>query len=92
MHATTLKTGPAVPPWQKPTAVIRLLRRPRPKAKRVSGPAVDEPPSKWTVLAAVVLSVALHIAPVAIVQMKMDTPPVEITQALNRDSIATTVD
>jgi hypothetical protein len=44
------------------------------------------------VLAAVVLSVALHIAPVAIVQMKMDTPPVEITQALNRDSIATTVD
>jgi hypothetical protein len=92
MRTTTLKSGPAVPPWQKPTAVIRVLRRPRPEPKRASGPAVDEPPSKWTVLAAVVLSVVLHIAPVAIVEMKIDAPPVEVTQALSNDPIPTTVD
>ena len=92
MHTTALKFPVTVPPWQKPMSVIRVLRRPRPEPRRVSGPALNRPQSKWTVLLAVVLAVLLHIAPVAIVEMKLNTPPVEITQAVKNNPIPTTAD
>jgi len=87
MHTTALKLPVTVPPWHKPTSVIRVLRRRRPEPRRVAGPAMNRPQSKWTVIAAVVLAVAFHIAPVAIVEMKLETPPVEITQAEKNNPI-----
>ena len=92
MHTTALKFPVTVPPWQKPTSVIRVVRRPRPELGRVSGPALNRPQSKWTVLVAVVLAVILHLAPVAIVEMKLDRPPVEITQAVENNPIPTAAD
>ena len=92
MQTTALEFPLAVPPWQKPTSVIRVLRRPRPEPKRVPGPVLNRPQSKWTVLVAFVLAAILHVAPIAIMEMKPDTPPVEITQALKNDPIPTTVD
>lgn len=92
MHSTALKFPVAVPPRQTPTSVIRVLRRPRPEPRRMSGPALNRPQSRWTVVAAVVLAVALHIGPVAIVEMKLDPPPVEITQAVKSNPIPATAD
>ena len=87
MHTTALKLPVTVPALQKPPAVIRVVRWPRPEVRRVSGAALNRPQSKWTVVAAVVLAVILHIAPVAIVEMKLDRPSVEITQTLNNNPI-----
>jgi hypothetical protein len=92
MHTTALKLPLTVPPWQKPASVIRVLRRPRPEAKRVPGPALNKPQSKWTVLVAFILSVLLHVAAVAIVQVDVDRPPVEMTQAVSNKPIPTTLD
>jgi len=92
MHTTALKSPLAVPPWQKPTSVIRVLRRPRPEARRMLGPALNKPQSKWTVLAAFILSLLLHVAAVAIVQVDLDRPPVEMTQAVSNKSVPTTPD
>ena len=92
MHTTALSFPLTVPPWQKPTSVIRVLRGSQRLRNRIPGPAVIKPQSKWTVLAAIVLAVSLHIAPVAIVEMKVNTLPVETTQALNRDTVSTTAD
>lgn len=91
MQTTALRFPVPAPPWQKPTSVIRVLRRPRPRPKPMPGPAVNRPQSKWTVIVAFVLAVLLHIAPVALVEMKVDMPPVEITQTVNHDVIQKTV-
>jgi hypothetical protein len=90
MHTTALKLPVTVPPWQKPTSVIRVLRRPRPVPTRVSAPVMSRPESKWTVVGAIVLAVICHIVPVAIVEMKADRTPAEITQAVKNNSISTT--
>jgi hypothetical protein len=92
MHTTALAKPQTVPPWQKPTSVIRVLPRARPESRRGPGAAVTNPQSRWTVIAAFVLAVILHVAPVAILEMKLDTPRVEITEALNKDTSATTAD
>ena len=89
MHTTTLDFPLTIPPWQKPTSVIRVLRR-RPVPTRVSAPVMNRPESKWTVIAAIVLAVICHIVPVAIVEMKADRTPAEITQAVKSNSIPTT--
>jgi hypothetical protein len=92
MHTTALAFPLTIPPWQKPTSVIRVLPRPRPKPRRVPGPAVNKPQSKWTVLVAFVLAVILHIAPVAFVEMNHDVPPVQTTHALNNHTTPPTAD
>jgi hypothetical protein len=89
MHTTALPLRLTIPPWQKATSVIRVLRRPRVQPRRVSGPAVNTPQSKLTVLVAFVLAVILHVAPV-VVELKLDAPPVEITQSLNHDILPST--
>jgi hypothetical protein len=81
MHTTALHLPLTVPPWQKPTSVIRVLPKPQPESKRVPGPALIKPQSKWTVVVAFVLSMLLHVAAVAIVEIDLSRPPVEITQA-----------
>ena len=92
MQTTALEFPVTVPPWQKPTSVIRVLRRPRLKPKRVPSAAVNKPHSKWTVLAALILAVLLHVAPVAIVEMKLEGPPLETAQAIDHNTAPTAVD
>jgi len=92
MHTTALHLPLTVPPWQKPTSVIRVLPKPRLVAKRVPGPALIKPQSKWTVIAAFVLSLLLHVAAVTIVQVDLDRPPVEMTQAVSNNPVPTTTD
>jgi hypothetical protein len=88
MHTTALKFALTVPPGEKPTSVIRVLRRPRPEPRRVSRPAMNDPQSKWTVVVAFALAVILHVAPFAIVEMKHD-PPVEVTQGVKNNPTTT---
>jgi hypothetical protein len=90
MHTTALHSPVTVPPWQKPTSVIRVLRRPRPGARRVPGPALNKPQPKWTVVAAFILSLLLHVAAVAVVQVDLDKPPVEIAQSVSNKPVLTT--
>jgi hypothetical protein len=90
MPTTALVLPLTVPPWHKPTCVVRVLPRSRPR--RGPGPAVTRPQSKWTVLAAFVLAVILHLAPVAIVEMSLERPWVEITQAFKHDTAPRAVD
>ena len=91
MRTSALEFPATRPPWQKPTSVIRVLRRPRPEPKRVPAAAVNRPQSKWTVVIAIVLSVALHIAPVAIIQMSLEERPVEFAQSLDDKTSATSI-
>ena len=91
MHTTALGFPLTPPPLHKPASFIRVLRRPRPERKRVPAPALIKPQSRWTVVAALVLAVILHVAPVVIAEMKLDTPRVETTQALSAGGIPTPV-
>ena len=87
MQTTALNFPVTVPPWKKPMSVVRVLRR-RLARKRVPGPAMIKPQSKWTVLASVVLAVILHVTPVVILQMDLEAPPVEFAQALHDDTVS----
>jgi hypothetical protein len=40
--------------------------------------AVYKPPSKWTVVAAFILSLVLHAGAVVLVEMQQERPPVEL--------------
>ena len=61
--------------------VVRILRSParnRLQDRRVvPSAAVHKPPSKWTVVAAFVLSVMLHAGAVMWVEMQQEKPPSE---------------
>ena len=90
MHTTALDFPLTVPPWQKPTSVIRVL--PKPEGKRVPAPALNKPQSKWTVVTAFVLSILLHVGAVAVVEMDLDRPPAEVTQAVSNNPVPSTAD
>ena len=92
MHTTALAFPLTVPPWHKPTSVIRVLPPSRPEPKRVPRPALNKPQSKWTVVAAFVLAVILHVAPVSIVQMNLAAPPIGTVEALDATTVPTTAD
>ena len=89
MHSTALHFPLTVPPWKKDTTAIRVL--PKPAGKRVAGAALNRPQSKWTVIVAFVLSLLIHVAAVAIVEMDVDRPSVQTT-AISNNSISTAVD
>jgi hypothetical protein len=78
MQTATLKTSEVAPNAR----VIRIWRPPaanRPQRRHVVPPAaVYKPPSKWTVVAAFVLSVVLHAGAVLLVEMQQERPPVEV--------------
>jgi hypothetical protein len=44
----------------------------------VPSAAIPKPPSKWTVLAAFILSAVLHVSPVVWVEMQQEKSPVEV--------------
>ena len=90
MHSTALHFPLTVPSLQKDTTALHVL--PKPDGKRVAGAALNRPQSKWTVIVAFVLSLLIHVAAVAIVQMDVDRPPVETTQAVSGNSISSAAD
>jgi hypothetical protein len=90
MHTTTLAFPLTVLPRQKPASAIRVL--PEPQGKRIPGPALNRPQSRWTVVAAFALSVLLHVAAIAIVEMDLDRPPADITRTVNINSTSTAAD
>ncbi len=90
MHTTALDFPLTVPPRQKPTPVIGVL--PKSEVRRVAGAALNRPQSRWTVVAASVLSILLHVAAVAIVEMDLDRPPAEVTQAVRNNPAPGTAD
>jgi hypothetical protein len=78
MHSTALHFPLTVPPWKEDTTAIQVL--PKPQSRRVGTAALNRPQSKWTVIIAIVLSVLIHVAAVAIVQPDVDRPPVATTE------------
>jgi hypothetical protein len=78
MQSTTLK-GLEV---ARHARVVRISRPPagnRPHPRRVvSSATVYKSPSKWTVVAAFILAVALHAGAVMWVEMPQEKPPVEV--------------
>ena len=90
MHSTALHFPITVPPRKKETTAIHVL--PKPERERVAGAALNRPQSKWTVIVAFVLSLLIHVAAVAIVEMDVDRPAVETTQAVSGSSISMSAD
>ena len=78
MQTATVKTSEVAPNAR----VIRIWRPPagkRPHRRTVvPSAAVYKPSSKWTVVAAFVLAVALHVGPVLWVETQQEKPPVAV--------------
>ena len=78
MQTTTLKISEGA----RNARVVRISRPPaasRPYRQRVASSAtVYESPSKWTVVAAFIVAVALHAGAVMWVEMPQEKPPVEV--------------
>jgi len=80
---TDTKDAPQILPWKKPPSVIRVTRRKR----KASGPAIYKPLSKWTVVLAFILSIALHLAAVAIVEINSKQPWAALNQNLDKSAL-----
>jgi len=80
---TDTKDAPQILPWKKPPSVIRVMRRKR----KAPGRATYKPPSKWTVVAAFIVSIALHFAAVAIVEMNSEQPWAALNQTLDNSAL-----
>lgn len=87
MRTATLKSWDMAPkpraPWIWRPPVEKALRRPR----VVPSAAIPKPPSKWTVLAAFILSAVLHVSPVVWVEMQQEKSPVEVGAPLSIHSL-----
>jgi hypothetical protein len=92
MQTTDITFPRTVPQWQRSPSIIRVVRPRRSARLKMSGAALYTPPAKWTALAAFVLAVALHLAPVAIMEMKLDATRVEVAHAIDDNSILKAVD
>lgn len=85
---TDTKDAPQILPWKKPPSVIRVTRRKR----KAPGPAIYKPSSKWTVVVAFILSIALHLAAVAIVEMNSQQPRAVLNQDLDNNALPNSFD
>jgi hypothetical protein len=88
VQITDVKDGPQILAWKRPPSVIRVVRRKR----KGPGPAIYKPLSKWTVVAAFILSIALHLAAVAIVEMNSEQPRTALNQNLDDSAPPNSVD
>jgi len=86
---TDTKDAPQILPWKKPPSVIRVMRR---RKRKGPGPAIYKPGSKWTVVAAFILSIALHFAAVAIVEMNSEQPRAALNQNLDNGALPNSFD
>jgi hypothetical protein len=87
MQTTTLKTSEVAPKAR----VVRISRSPAAKRTQrrhlVRSAAVYQPASKWTVVAAFIVAVALHAGAVMWVEMPQEKPPVEVGAPAPIDSV-----
>jgi len=88
IQITDVKDTPQGLPWKRPPSVIRVIRRKR----KGPGPAIYKPGSKWTVVAALILSIALHLAAVAIVEMNSEQPRSALSQNLDNSALPNSLD
>lgn len=77
MQVTDAETSMRTTPRTRAPYVIQVIR-----PKKVASPAIYKPLSKWTVVAAFILAVALHIGAVAFVGMKGEQAAVKVAQTL----------
>jgi hypothetical protein len=88
MQTVDIKSPPRISARKRSARVLRVVR----SAYKVPPAAIYRPGSKWSVVIAFVLSVALHIAAVAIVEMQSQQPSVELAQNINSSDVAKTLD
>jgi len=86
---TDVKDAPQILAWKRPPSVIRVMRR---RKRKGPGPAIYKPGSKWTVVAAFILSIALHLAAVAIVEMNSEQPWTALNQNLDHSALSNSLD
>jgi len=77
MQITDVETPLRTTPQTRAPYVIQVIR-----PKKVASPAMYKPLSKWTVVAAFILAVAVHIGAVAFVGMKGEQTAVKVAQTL----------
>ena len=88
IQVTDVKDAPQILAWKRPPSVIRVMRRKR----KGPGPAIYKPGSKWTVVAAFIVSIALHLAAVAIVEMNSEQPRAALNQNLDNSALPKSFD
>ena len=74
MQTTTLKNVEVA----RDDRVLRISRPPVEERRHRPSAAVYKPSSKWTVVIAFILAVALHAGAVVWVEMQQEKPPVEV--------------
>jgi hypothetical protein len=89
MNATQVADVTSVERSSPRTPVLAALPPSR-VLHKVPGPAIYKPGSKWAVVAAFILSVALHIGAVALVER--DRPRIDVAQNLDGDANSTLAD
>jgi hypothetical protein len=88
MQIVDIKSPPRISPRKRSPTVLRVVR----SAYRVPPAAIYRPGSKWSVVIAFILSVALHVGAVAIVEMQARQPSVELAQNLDSSDLAKALD
>jgi hypothetical protein len=81
-HVTSAEPSTPRTPALSVLPPVRLLQK-------APTPAIYKPGSKWTVVAAFILSIALHIGAVAL--LEMNKPPVAVAENSGRNENATFV-
>jgi hypothetical protein len=76
MQIVDIKSPPRICDRKRSARVLRVVR----SAYKVPPAAIYRPESKWSVVIAFILSVALHIGALAIVEMQARRPSVEFAQ------------
>jgi hypothetical protein len=88
MQVVDIKSPPRIRARKRSPTVLRVVH----SAHTVPPAAIYKPESKWTVVIAFVLSVALHVGAVALVEMQSRPASVELGQNVDRSDRAKALD
>jgi hypothetical protein len=88
MQVVDIKSPPRISARKRSRRVLRVVR----SAYKVPPPAIYRGGSNWTVVIAFVLSVALHVAAVAVVQMQSRSPSIELAHNVESSDRAKALD
>lgn len=88
MQVVDIKAPPRISARKSSPPMFRVIR----SGYKVPPAAIYRPGSKWSVVIAFILSVALHIGAVAIVEMQSRQPTVELAQDLDSSDRAKALD
>jgi hypothetical protein len=88
MRVVDIKSPPRISTRKNSPPVFRVVR----STYKVPPAAIYKPASKWSVIIAFILSIALHISAVAIVEMQSRQSAVEFADNLNANDRAEALD